>query len=64
MLKVFQSHASALLSAWQALAASSDQGHLLGEYDQQSSWALMYNIYADSLLKTGLVAQAVRRMFV
>ena len=49
-----------MLGSWQSLAASSDQGHLLGEYGQQDSWALLYNIYADKLIGTDLVTQAVR----
>ncbi|KAH9942459.1 uncharacterized protein BXZ73DRAFT_88030 [Epithele typhae] len=57
--QTYDAHASALVNSWQSLAASSDQGHLLGLYSNQQSWALLYNIYADRLLGTGLVSSAV-----
>ncbi|KAI0705121.1 hypothetical protein C8T65DRAFT_740959 [Cerioporus squamosus] len=38
---------------------SNVQQHLLGQYGDQSSWAMLYNIYADLLLGTNLVSQDV-----
>ncbi|KAI0665951.1 hypothetical protein C8Q78DRAFT_1062280 [Trametes maxima] len=55
----YDSHAAALVGSWQSLALSTDQKHLLGAYGNPSSWALMYNIYADRLLGTNLVSQTV-----
>lgn len=54
-----QSHAAALVGQWQSLALSSDQKHLLRVYNDQTSWALMYNLYADRLLGTNLVSDTV-----
>ncbi len=54
-----QSHASALIGSWQSLAQSTTQQRLLGVYDNQQSWALMYNLYADLLLGTKLIPQSV-----
>ncbi|RPD75338.1 DUF1793-domain-containing protein [Lentinus tigrinus ALCF2SS1-7] len=53
----YDSQAKALASRWLILAQSSDQQHLLGQYGQESSSALLYNIYADVLLGTNLVPQ-------
>ncbi len=58
-----QSHAAALVGQWQSLALSSDQKHLLRVYNDQTSWALMYNLYADRLLGTNLVSDTVRFVF-
>ncbi|KAJ8483511.1 hypothetical protein ONZ51_g4652 [Trametes cubensis] len=55
----YDSHAAALVGSWQSLATSSDQQHILGTYGDQSSWALMYNIYADLLLGTNIVSQTL-----
>ncbi|KAI0645913.1 DUF1793-domain-containing protein [Trametes meyenii] len=55
----YDSHAAALVGSWQSLALSSDQKHLLGVYGNPSSWALMYNIYADRLLGTNVVSQTL-----
>ncbi|KAI8993903.1 DUF1793-domain-containing protein [Trametes punicea] len=55
----YDGHAAALAGSWQSLAMSADQTHLLGTYGNQQSWALMYNIYADRLLGTGIVSQSL-----
>ncbi|KAI0368348.1 DUF1793-domain-containing protein [Pilatotrama ljubarskyi] len=55
----YDSHAAALVGQWQSLALSTDGKHLLGTYGNQQSWALMYNLYADRLLGTDLVSQAL-----
>ncbi|EIW62862.1 uncharacterized protein TRAVEDRAFT_114910 [Trametes versicolor FP-101664 SS1] len=57
--QLYDGHAAALAAAWQSLALSSDGSHLLGVYGDQQSWALMYNIYADRLLGTGIVNHSV-----
>ncbi len=56
---ILQSHATALVGSWLSLAESSDQLHLLGQYGDQSSSAMLYNIYADLLLNTSLIPQDV-----
>ncbi|KAI0354924.1 hypothetical protein OH77DRAFT_1425524 [Trametes cingulata] len=55
----YATQAAALVSSWTGLAMSSDGGHLLGVYGEQSSWSLLYNLYADRLLGTNIVVQDV-----
>ncbi|KAI0705087.1 hypothetical protein C8T65DRAFT_240266 [Cerioporus squamosus] len=55
----YDSRANALAGSWLSLAESSDQQHLLGQYGDESSSALLYNIYADLLLNTSLISQDV-----
>ncbi|RDX47956.1 hypothetical protein OH76DRAFT_1405499 [Lentinus brumalis] len=55
----YDSRATALAGSWLSLAESSDQQHLLGQYGDQSSSAMLYNIYADLLLNTSLISQDV-----
>ena len=38
---------------------SSDGSHILGFYGEENSSSLLYNIYADRLLGTGLISQSV-----
>ncbi|KAL1945995.1 hypothetical protein VTO73DRAFT_1997 [Trametes versicolor] len=57
--QLYDGHATALAAAWKSLALSSDGSHLLGVYGDQQSWALMYNIYADRLLGTGIVNHSI-----
>lgn len=51
--------ASSYYKSWQSLATSSDGQHLLANYGNDSSWALMYNLYADRLLQTRVVPDSV-----
>ncbi|KAI0372113.1 DUF1793-domain-containing protein [Pilatotrama ljubarskyi] len=51
--------AATLVSSWTGFAVSSDGSHLLGIYGEQSSWALLYNLYADRLIGTDIVGQDV-----
>ena len=51
----------ALANSWLSLALSSDQQHLLGQYNDESSWAMLYNVYADLLLQTNLIPTDVCR---
>ncbi|KAI0762087.1 hypothetical protein BD413DRAFT_643854 [Trametes elegans] len=55
----YDSKATSLIGGWQSHALSSDQQHILGTYGDQQSWALMYNLYADRLLGTNVVDQAI-----
>ncbi|KAM5534566.1 hypothetical protein V8D89_011770 [Ganoderma adspersum] len=51
--------ASALFNSWLSRATSSDGSHLLGTYDDQKSWSLMYNLFADKMLGLNFVPQSV-----
>lgn len=51
-----------MAASWHSLALSSDGSHFLGAYGDEQSSALMYNIYADRLLDTGIVNQTVSRL--
>ncbi|KAJ3769969.1 hypothetical protein FB446DRAFT_745812 [Lentinula raphanica] len=55
----YQANATSYVKLWESLATSS--GHLLPTYEDTSSsdYALMYNMYADVLLNTGLIDQSV-----
>ena len=57
--RLFQNQSSGLLREWTSLAMSSDQSHILGFYGEENSTSLLYNIYADRLLGTGLFSQSV-----
>ncbi|OBZ70559.1 hypothetical protein A0H81_09078 [Grifola frondosa] len=57
--QMYSSRAAVLASTWQSLALSSDQQHLLEDYGNQQSSALMYNLYADRLLQLNLVNETV-----
>ncbi|KAL1942377.1 hypothetical protein VTO73DRAFT_5979 [Trametes versicolor] len=56
--KLYHGHATALAASWESLALSSDGTRLLGVYGNEQTWALMYNIYADRLLDTGIILQS------
>ncbi|KAM5540207.1 hypothetical protein V8D89_006026 [Ganoderma adspersum] len=51
--------ASSLLNSFLSLAASSSGSHLLGNYGDQQSWSLMYNLFADKMLGLNFVPQSV-----
>lgn len=58
----FASTAAAYANTWQSLAVTSANGqfeHIAFSYGDTSSWALMYNLYADRLLQTGLIAESL-----
>ncbi|KAI0645886.1 hypothetical protein C8Q79DRAFT_911239 [Trametes meyenii] len=55
-------YAASLAASWLSLALSTNQSHLLGVYGDQGSWALLYNLYADRLLGTNVVSEAVCRV--
>lgn len=58
-----QGYISANIETWQSLALSADQSHFLFSYGDESSSALMYNLFADLLLGTNVVPQSVRLDF-
>ncbi|KAJ3859446.1 hypothetical protein EV359DRAFT_50833 [Lentinula novae-zelandiae] len=55
----YQANATTYVKLWESLASSS--GHLLPTYEDASSsdFALMYNMYADTLLETNLIDQSI-----
>jgi hypothetical protein len=55
--KKYRDQASSYISKWASLAGSS--GHLTFTYGEASSFGLMYNLYADKLMGTGLVPSDV-----
>ena len=51
-----------MIDAWLDFATfpqNEGPGHLLGAYGDEKSWALMYNVYADKLLGTGMLSESV-----
>lgn len=50
---------TANINVWQDLALSSNRDHFLFSYGEESSSALMYNLFADRLLGTNLIPQSV-----
>ncbi|KAF5343348.1 hypothetical protein D9758_014189 [Tetrapyrgos nigripes] len=55
--EVYSSTATSLAQQWQDLAVASD--HITLEYNNAQSFALLYDLYADLLLETGLVNNSV-----
>ncbi|KAH9942417.1 uncharacterized protein BXZ73DRAFT_41258 [Epithele typhae] len=55
----YNTSATNLYNQWLSLAVSSDKPHLLGTYNDESSSSLMYNLFADRWLGTGLISQNV-----
>ena len=49
-----------MMSQWLSTALSSDKKSVLGIFGEDGSWGLMYNLYADVLLKTDLIPNSVR----
>ncbi|KAI1795669.1 hypothetical protein LXA43DRAFT_991614 [Ganoderma leucocontextum] len=54
----YDGQASSLLGSWLSLAASSGGSRLLGNYGDQQSWSLFYNMFADKLLGLNFVPQS------
>jgi len=46
----YNSTASSFLGQWQKIALASDQSHYTLSYGNNTSWGLLYNLYADRLL--------------
>ncbi|KAK1219797.1 hypothetical protein PQX77_017461 [Marasmius sp. AFHP31] len=53
----YQNQASSWASSWRTQAFSS--GHLTSTYGASDSWALIYNLYPDKLLRLGLVGDDI-----
>jgi len=58
-LYVNQNVASKYISQWTSLSGSSSVGHLESVYGDTASWGLMYNLFADKWMGTGLVGDDV-----
>ena len=54
-----QDQASSLLNSFLSLATSYSGSRLLGNYGDQQSWSLMYNLFADKMLGLNFVPQSV-----
>ncbi|KAH9053680.1 hypothetical protein EDB87DRAFT_1650741, partial [Lactarius vividus] len=54
----YSATANAYYTTWKNLALGSDQ-HVLAQYQNESSWSLGYNMFADHWLKTGLISKAI-----
>ncbi|KAI1795668.1 hypothetical protein LXA43DRAFT_991596, partial [Ganoderma leucocontextum] len=54
----YDGQASSLLGSWLSLAASSGGSRLLGNYGDEQSWSLFYNMFADKLLGLNFVPQS------
>ncbi|KAH9858969.1 hypothetical protein C2E23DRAFT_717283 [Lenzites betulinus] len=55
-------HAAALIESWQSLALSTNKtAHVRGIYADAQSWVLLYNLYADRLLGTGLLSTSIQQ---
>ncbi|KAI9442051.1 hypothetical protein BJY52DRAFT_1318827 [Lactarius psammicola] len=54
----YSATANAYYNTWKNLALGSDQ-HLLAQYQNESSWSLGYNMFADHWLQTGLISQGI-----
>ncbi|KAH9942418.1 uncharacterized protein BXZ73DRAFT_40863 [Epithele typhae] len=53
----YNNSATELYNQWLSLALSSDKSRILGKYNDESSSSLMYNLFADRWLGTGLVSE-------
>ena len=59
-----QNVSSSYATTWQSLALSSDHQHILLSYEgDSSSWSMLYNLYADKLLSTGVISDDVSFCF-
>ncbi|KAF8268473.1 hypothetical protein EI94DRAFT_1577703, partial [Lactarius quietus] len=55
----YSATANAYYNKWKSLALGSDQ-HVLAQYQNESSWSIGYNMFADRWLQTGLISSSVR----
>ena len=49
------------IAQWEQKATDASGKHLKLAYDQEGTWSLKYNGYADAVLKLGLVPESVAR---
>ncbi|KAH8976572.1 hypothetical protein EDB86DRAFT_3024004 [Lactarius hatsudake] len=54
----YSATANAYYTTWKNLALGADQ-HVLAQYQNESSWSLGHNMFADHWLKTGLISEAI-----
>ncbi|CCM02776.1 uncharacterized protein FIBRA_04884 [Fibroporia radiculosa] len=56
------SAAATFVKSWQSgvVSSGSNTQHLLFDFGDEDSWALMYNLYADRLLQTNLVSASTQ----
>ncbi|EMD35396.1 hypothetical protein CERSUDRAFT_66560 [Gelatoporia subvermispora B] len=57
--ELFNQEATTLIGEWTRLALSFDQQHVVAKYGEESSWTLLYNLYADKLLGFNLVNSSI-----
>ncbi|KAF9653386.1 DUF1793-domain-containing protein [Thelephora ganbajun] len=57
--KQYDNVAASFLGQWQSVALSSDKSHYTLSYGNDSSWGLLYNLYADRLLGFNMFPQSV-----
>jgi len=55
----YSSIASSYVSKWKAYAQSKTSPHLTLDYNDNASWGLTYNLYADKLLKFNLFPSSI-----
>ncbi|KAM5540217.1 hypothetical protein V8D89_006036 [Ganoderma adspersum] len=55
----YNDQASSLFNSWLSLTTSSSGLRLLGGYGNETSWSLMYNLFADKMLGLDFVPQSV-----
>ncbi|KAH9033214.1 hypothetical protein EDB83DRAFT_2525491 [Lactarius deliciosus] len=54
----YSATANAYYTTWKSLALGPDQ-HVLAQYQNESSWSLGHNMFADHWLKTGFISEAI-----
>jgi hypothetical protein len=59
LTEVLQATSKQLVSQWTPLALASDNSHLLANFEQSSSSAIIYNLFADRWLQLDAVPDAV-----
>ncbi|KLO15829.1 hypothetical protein SCHPADRAFT_888243 [Schizopora paradoxa] len=58
----YQGISQSYMQQWLSLSVSSDKTHLLGNFGNETSSGVIYNLFADKLLQLGLVPQAINDM--
>ncbi|OCH91439.1 hypothetical protein OBBRIDRAFT_525583 [Obba rivulosa] len=58
-VEFFNMQATKLIGQWTSFALSPEEDHILLDYGDDSSWALVYNLYADRLLGLNLVDSSI-----
>ncbi|KAJ3489039.1 hypothetical protein NLI96_g2399 [Meripilus lineatus] len=59
----YLNQSSVFSAQWRSSALSSDKAHILANFgDSGDSWSLMYNLYADKLLRTKVVGDDIYQL--